>query len=675
MTNQPTEYSHGALRITVNEAGHVSGVSFRGDNLMLPASEWGFSLTIDGAESADWQLQSQFTTKLPNGIEVTLEYSSPSVADLRVWQILDLYGDAGRIERWVHVATSPKTPRSMTKATLTMTGLTAGSPEKTGVSVPMARIKPGTPLADIAQRPRVFPSGDKPNDHGDFDLVLSSPDLILGTVTFSRSEPPLHVAVTPFAEDIPATTRLYGAGDGPVVVVEHEFATEVRLNGEGTVTAGEQVMQIQHKDWRGALPAIGKLFGQRGYMPPDDRPSWGSNISVYEADMVHHNGFKGLETRLAEIQAAGFNTIYLMPWHVGCYATLDYLTVAPELGSFDDLKALTSAIHARGMNVLFDLLLVIAMPESNYYRDHPEWFYRNESGEIQPHPVWKAPCLDPASPGFRDFLTAYAVRCCSEWGADGFRVDAPGHRGGNWGSTLEGLQPHEHSAAIFSLLDEIREAIREVKPHAILLAETFGPELVRRCDLVCWQWIFTVDWLVERVLDGSLSGADIQRVIGEQVLAQPPRAWLTFFTVNHDTKAFSGFDREGDGERALRATLALIGAGFLNFGGGWGMRDRPSADEANEFTRLLETKQRLGGLSTSDVAFPPSADNALFIAERIVGGTGERAKGQQAHVRVITNFSNESKGMPEGLGDVIYSRLGSTLGEVAAWDTIVARVS
>lgn len=668
--NTPTEFSHGPLRLTVDERGSVAGISFRGDNVMLPSGGTRLLLTINGSEYAEWDMLSCSSVKLPNGTEITQEYSSPSVPGLRVWQIIDIYGDAGRIERWVHVAGPRDVEYALTKAVLAIEGLTAGAPDKTEVSVPMTRVLPGTPLSDIAKRAKIFDDAVKPDSNGNFDLVLSAPDLILGTVTFSRPEPPLHLMVTPFGDDIAINTRVFGGGDDHTVVVEHEFAADVRLWQVDTVTVGEQAIQLQQKDWRTALPALGKLYAQRGFVPPEGRPEWAKTATIYEADLEHHESFAKLATRLDDIVAAGFDTLYLMPWGKGIYANSDYLTIHPGLGSFDDLRALTDAAHAHGLKVLFDLLLVVAVKDSPYLIDHPEWFYRDAAGAVLPHPVWNAPCLDPASPGFREYLTQYAVRCCSELGADGFRVDAPGHRGGSWGSTIDGLQPCEHSAAVFTLLDDIREAIREVNPDAILMAETFGPELVRRCDLVCWQWIFSVDWLVDGILSRRFSGRDVQRIVAEQVLAQPPQTWLSFFTVNHDTLAFSGRDLEGPGERTLWATLALIGAAFMNFGGGWKMRDRPASNEVAEYRALFETKRLLGGLSTSDVRFPTPPAPTLFVAER---RAAPELVGLNAWVRVVSNFGDQAADLPTGSGKVLYSRLGS-LTQLQPWDTIVTTI-
>jgi hypothetical protein len=365
---------------------------------------------------------------------------------------------------------------------------------------------------------------------------------------------------------------------------------------------------------------------------------------------------------LDRIRDVGFNSVYLMPWHRGGYATVDYLKMEPRLGTFASLRRFTDAAHSRGMRVLFDLLVSIMAKSSPRLKSHPDWFYRDASGRILPHPVWHGACLDPASPGFRKFLTDYAVRCCRDWGADGFRVDAAAYRGGHWHSPL-GLPPHEHAHAVFTLLGEIRAAIRREKADAVLVAECFGPQQVPVSDLVGFQWVMWLDWVMERLLQDRLDGAELQRLIGERCLVMPPGTWLAGYTHNHDTLAFAKRDPEGPPVDALFTTLALLTAGLMVFRGGWGMRPRPAPREADEYRALLAARAALGGVATGELTFPPCADPALFVAER---------PSRLGPLRVVTNFSGAPRRLA-GPGERVYSRRGSPPGELLPWDTAAVR--
>lgn len=559
------------------------------------------------------------------------------------------------------------------------------------VSVPMARFLPGTPVAAALRRPRQFPSVLEPLD-GMYDLVLSAPDGLPGAVVIEGAAPSDPcVAITPLPDRCPAIPRVYGR-DGQLRV-EYEFQKELWLrNGERHEVA-RLVINGRGQDWRAASAAVGALFSGEGYVPPDDRPAWALNATIYEADLSFHGSLAQLAAKLDDIKSQGFDTVYLMPWHRGSYSTVDYQEMAPSYGTFADLRQFSDTAHDRGLRVLFDLLLVIAGDGSPYLTEHPDWFYRDEAGRILPHPVWQGHCFDPASPGFRRFLTDYAVRCCREWGADGFRVDSSAHRGGCWHSPL-GLQPHEHSYAVFTLLQELRAAIRAVNPAAILLAECFGPQQTAICDLVGFQWIIWLDWLTSQLCAGSLTGAQLQRIVGEHFLSLPHGTWVTTYTQTHDTLAFAKRDPESPEVAALFATLTLLSAGTMVFGGGWGMRARPSTAEAEEYRRLFVLKSQLGGVACHEVAFPAVGDPALFVATR---------PSRLGRLRLVTNFSGEIRDLPaaaagydepapgappppfaagipsgsvarcgiDATKKVCYSRLGSSGGLILPYDTVV----
>ncbi len=512
------------------------------------------------------------------------------------------------------------------------------------LSIPMARFLPDTPVAVLRSRPRVLPEDGV---DGQFPVTVSAPDCIAGTVTVTTVDGVL--AVTPAPLD--CAVQVYAYGDGNDVIVEHDFICEQWAEPGAELLLARVVL---HHD----LPAVGRYFAET-CAPPPDRPAWAREMSIWEVEPYEHGGWAGLTAGLDTVAGWGFNTLYLMPWHPGSYGTLDYLQVDPRLGDFAGLRALCDAAHARGLHVLFDLLVNIAAEGSPYSTAHPDWFYRDADGAVLRHPLWGGYCLDPASPGFRAFLTDYAVRCCTEWGADGFRVDAVAYRGGNWHSPL-GLAPHVHDHAVFTLLDEIRTALRRVRPDAVLLSETFGPLQAGWCDAVCFQWIIYLDWLEQGVRDGALDGATLQRLLADHFAVLPPETWLTFYTHTHDTLAFSQHDFTGPALDALFAHLTLLGAGTMVFGGGWKMPRRPFPDDEATYRALLAAKASLGGVPVGAVSFPPAADRVLSQAAR------PSAVGP---VRVVTNFSPTPRPLPPGA--VHYTRLGSSPGTVLPFDTVV----
>ena len=145
---------------------------------------------------------------------------------------------------------------------------------------------------------------------------------------------------------------------------------------------------------------------------------------------------RGVIERLGYIAALGATCIWLSPVfpspsHHGDDAT-DYRSVEPRLGSADDLRALTSAAHARGIRVILDYVV------NHVSWDHPafraalvdqgspeaSWFTFTRWPEqyltffgVQDHPQ-----INSDDPGAR----AYMIESAIYWldcGLDGFRCD------------------------------------------------------------------------------------------------------------------------------------------------------------------------------------------------------------------------------------------------------------
>lgn len=646
------------LRFSPENAA-LLGIDWRDETLLAGDGGADFGIVLDGVKALDPVLVSHQASSSDHGLCIRLECRIATSQPLSpVFHAIEQFDvTASRLERRLYITCLENEARLLSTS-LSLIGADLGVESK--VSVPMARAFAGVPLASALRRPERF---EKDGQDGHYDTSLTAPDVIGGLVCVER--PGLHLSVVPLPRECPVGVKAFGRTGR--LVIRHDFEQESRLAAGESLEAGAQVLQFVAGPWQKALPEAGIALAGRGYAPPPDRPSWARNPVIYEVDLAHQGGLRALASRLGAIQDIGFDTLYLMPWHTGRhqgYGTTDYLEIDPQKGCFADLRELCDAAHSRGMKVLFDLLVNIAGTESRYPERHPEWFYRDAQGNPLRHKTWDGIAFDPASPGFRRFLLDYAVRCCAEWGADGFRVDAAGYRGGNW-NPLPGLQPHQHSHAVFSLIEEIREAIRRVNPETILLAELFGPQHVPISDLVCFQWVAWLDWVHEAALAGQLDGATLQRLIGEHFASMPPGTWITGYTHTHDTVAFQKREFDGPPVDALFATLNFLCAGTMVFAGGWSMRERPQpGPETDEYRRLFAMKKDLGGVSADEILMIDSAEPALFVAER---------PSQCGKIWVVTNFSPEEVASPVR-APVLFSQSGSPDGRILPFDTVILRV-
>ncbi|AIQ59907.1 alpha-amylase family glycosyl hydrolase [Paenibacillus borealis] len=115
--------------------------------------------------------------------------------------------------------------------------------------------------------------------------------------------------------------------------------------------------------------------------------------SIYVRNHTEEGTFKAVEKDLERIKALGVDIIWLLPVHpIGLaarkgglgspYANQDYREINPELGSLEDFRNLTEAIHGHGMKCIIDVVYNHTSPDSWLVEHHPEFFYRTLEGKL-----------------------------------------------------------------------------------------------------------------------------------------------------------------------------------------------------------------------------------------------------------------------------------------------------
>lgn len=99
------------------------------------------------------------------------------------------------------------------------------------------------------------------------------------------------------------------------------------------------------------------------------------------AERFTDGGLHGVGEHIDHLQALGVTYLHLMPLlqpgpepNDGGYAVADYHSVRADLGTMDDLRALTKTLHAAGISLCLDLVL------NHVARSH-EWAQRAASGD------------------------------------------------------------------------------------------------------------------------------------------------------------------------------------------------------------------------------------------------------------------------------------------------------
>ena len=330
--------------------------------------------------------------------------------------------------------------------------------------------------------------------------------------------------------------------------------------------------------------------------------------SVYVRNHTPEGTFRAVIPDLDRIRALGTDIIWFMPIHpigvqgkkgsLGCpYANRDYRTVNPEYGSMEDFRALTDAIHDRGMKVMIDVVYNHTSPDSTLAREHPEFFYRGPDGRPRNRVGdWSDVVdLDYGVPALWD----YQIESLTRWAelVDGFRCDVA-------------------SFVPAAFWERARAAVSSVRPGCVWLAETvhrsFGA-VCRRNGLGCERdtELFRVfdmeyEYDVREAFDGWLRGrAPLSQWIDElnfQEAAYPRNYNKLRFLENHDQPRIASLvRRESDLVNYTAMLYFLKGTTLLYAGQEYANERQPSLFEREPIDRdtgrdLSGLMQRLGEL-------------------------------------------------------------------------------
>ncbi len=298
---------------------------------------------------------------------------------------------------------------------------------------------------------------------------------------------------------------------------------------------------------------------------------------------------QGIISRLDYIKDLGFETIWISPFTCSPqgdfgYDVSDYTNVAPEYGTLADVEVLIDGIHARGMRIIFDLVLnhtSIQHPwfqESRSSRDNPkrDWYiWQNGQGNRPPN-NWLAipggsgwqydtttnqyyyasflpfqPDLNWWNPAVKETMFNVAQFWLDK-GADGFRLDIfhaiykdkefrdnpfswhfiPKDLGAGffqeWKYSLN--QPET-----FELAVELRSLLNEYSPERMMVGEVFGSDKILKKFLGDDQDGLHLVFLWD-LLNLKLRASHLRKIIRHYEQHYPVPYQPVYVFGNHDVK-------------------------------------------------------------------------------------------------------------------------------------------
>lgn len=470
--------------------------------------------------------------------------------------------------------------------------------ERWSVTAPGNGIAGGTPLETMTSAVGISPMGGlrgssglihlETADHGAsavsiwFDNDVEIPEIgVRGTSASSLA----YSLTTNFAADLADTT-----------------SNELQLFS----------LDIDVPRWSGFPALFDAWLRSRGHTSPGVAPDWVAGAMIYEAQIGfsvfarpdqdtpnHYSPYpevNDLTDDLDRIRSLGFTVIQLMPRQpYPSYNIHDYWDVDVSYGPRAMLLELVEQCHARGMRIIFDVLLHGVLDQESigaaadgvrsgpfadlvtaetsdsfgsdvndwhnyliawsrhildfepYWRagspavspliaEHPDWFARDSAGNVA-GVYTKA--FDPRNREWQTYFTDAMSFLMIELGIDGFRFDAPTYNDfPNWAGWARG-RAGSSALSCVGLFERLRPVLKEVRSDCLMYTEPSGHALRKSMDL---NYNYDEQWLVTAVTNpsavkpwGVKTAKGLARWMSERDALLPKGSLTAHHIDSHDT--------------------------------------------------------------------------------------------------------------------------------------------
>ncbi len=263
-------------------------------------------------------------------------------------------------------------------------------------------------------------------------------------------------------------------------------------------------------------------------------PDWSKHASIYEVNIRQHTPegtFNAFREHLPRLKELGVDILWIMPIQpigeknrkggLGSYYSIrDYTAVNPEFGTMEDFKALVNEAHGMGLKVILDWVGNHTAWDHPWMEQHPEWYTRNEAGEVIP-PVedWSDVAdLNYEGEGMPEAMLDALKFWVQEADIDGYRCD------------VAMMVPME-------FWNRSRAALDSIKP-VFMLAEAEGPEYHEKAFDMTYGW--EMHHIMNQVAKGEEPVTAFDRYLAKMDSIYPRDAYRMYFTTNHDENSWNG---------------------------------------------------------------------------------------------------------------------------------------
>ncbi len=320
--------------------------------------------------------------------------------------------------------------------------------------------------------------------------------------------------------------------------------TEFKFDVSDFLRKGKNRLTILVIDFGGQGGVIGKVAlvpfknksnlskGKYYYADTPKPPEWSENAVIYELNtrqFTLEGTFQAIEPRIEELKELGVKIIWFMPIHpIGekkrkgtlgsYYAVRDFYGINPEFGTLADFRSLVDKIHQNEIYVIIDLVANHTAWDNPLIEQHPEWYTRDEDGNIVP-PVKDWSDVADLNYGNRE-VWGYMIDVMKYWVSE---IDIDGYR-----CDVAAMVPTEFWVKARNELDKIKPVF--------MLAEAETPEL--NANGFDMTYASSMYHLFNNIANGKKSPEQIDALLRHEQNHYPKNSMRMRFTSNHDENSW-----------------------------------------------------------------------------------------------------------------------------------------
>lgn len=188
-----------------------------------------------------------------------------------------------------------------------------------------------------------------------------------GIVALERVESPVTFIFWPLSLTNYGEIVLGPAVDGASIVWVTDVAGVPPVGA--SLSAGPLVLDLVLNTFGEVLDRVSAMLAEAGIAAPDEPPSWGADVNLYEVQIgfgIFQGGYRyepyptaqDLLDDLDRIQGLGYNCLQIMPQQpYPSYNVHDYDDISTSWADEVILKRIVDQCHARGMHIILDILM------------------------------------------------------------------------------------------------------------------------------------------------------------------------------------------------------------------------------------------------------------------------------------------------------------------------------